>query len=116
MGVLAQQAEGFFVNEQAERGQNLYQKSCSGCHGKKLEGGLAGAFNAATLYTRWGTADVLYGKIKEMPPNSPGTLGEKSYVDILAYILKANGFPAGKAPLDAKPENLKKIKFEKPKS
>lgn len=115
--VLAQQAEGFYTDEQAKSGEALYQANCAGCHGGKLEGGLAPALNAATLYTDWGTGDALYDMFsKVMPPQSPGTLGEKNYVEILAFILKSSGFAAGKTPLDAKPETLKKIKFEKPKS
>jgi hypothetical protein len=33
-----------------------------------------------------------------MPPNSPGRFSESTYADLMAYILKRNGFRAG-APL-----------------
>lgn len=115
--VVGQTAEGPYTAEQAQKGETLYQANCAMCHGAKLEGAGGPALSAATLYTDWGTADALYAMFsKAMPPQSPGTLGEESYVNILAYILKASGFPAGKTPLTSKPEDLKKIKFEKPKS
>jgi hypothetical protein len=34
-----------------------------------------------------------------MPMNDPGTLSSQEYIDVIAYILKLNGVPAGKAEL-----------------
>jgi hypothetical protein len=53
-----------------------------------------------------------------MPQNAPGSLSRQQNADILAFILKANQFPAGKAELDRQTEILKQIKFDstKPKS
>lgn len=117
LGVVAQTQEAVFTKDQAANGQTLYQAHCAACHGAKLEGAGAPALDAATLYIDWGTADTLYLMLsKSMPPQNPGTLKEDEYVSILAYILKANGFPEGTKPLTSKLDELKKIKFPKPKS
>ena len=36
-----------------------------------------------------------------MPPGLDGSLSDGEYLDIVAYILKANGHPAGNQPLAA---------------
>jgi hypothetical protein len=37
-----------------------------------------------------------------MPQNAPDSLGDRGYVDLVAYLLQANGSPAGalELPLD----------------
>ncbi len=48
-----------------------------------------------------------------MPLGSENTLGDKTYMDILAFILQFNGFPPGNQ--DLVPETAKGIVFtEKP--
>jgi hypothetical protein len=44
-----------------------------------------------------------------MPPGSANTLGDKTYMDILAFILQSNEFPAGNQELV--PETAKVIVF-----
>ena len=36
-----------------------------------------------------------------MPPNAPASLSRETYLDILAYVLKANGYPPGSTELGA---------------
>ena len=36
-----------------------------------------------------------------MPPTNPNSLSRESYLDILAYLLQANSFPAGEDQLSA---------------
>ena len=36
-----------------------------------------------------------------MPVNNPGSLSKTQYTQVLAFILAKNGYPAGRAPLDA---------------
>src|SRR5205085_1867798 len=46
--------------------------------------------------------DILFDLIKNtMPQTAPGTLTEGMYLDLLAYILQANGLPAGAKELIA---------------
>ena len=35
----------------------------------------------------------------EMPFDSPASLDEDAYIDVISYILSVNGIPAGEAPL-----------------
>jgi hypothetical protein len=54
--------------------------------------------------------DELFTTIRTgMPSNAPGSLSVPSYLQILAYILEENGFPAGGLELTADPEVLGRI-------
>ena len=44
-----------------------------------------------------------------MPPDSPGSLTPEAALDVVAYMLQANQFPAGKDALKNDPEALKSI-------
>jgi mono/diheme cytochrome c family protein len=112
--------DGVYTEEQAQRGEALYEKQCSACHGDKLAGResapplTGGAFNA-----NWNglTLGDLFERIrKTMPQTSPGKLSRQQNADILAYLLSFNKFPAGKTELYHQAEMLKEIRFvsEKP--
>jgi hypothetical protein len=46
------------------------------------------------------TVGDLYEHISEtMPEDDPGSLTRQQYVDVVAYILRLNGFPAGRDEL-----------------
>ena len=47
-----------------------------------------------------------------MALNAPGSVGRDRYADILAFVLKSNGFPAGHRDLDRRSEFLTTIAFE----
>jgi len=52
----------------------------------------------------WDGSDVesLFKQIKAtMPSSDPSSLSDAAYADIVAYMLKANAFPAGSSELDA---------------
>jgi mono/diheme cytochrome c family protein len=95
--------------EQAARGGGLYATHCAACHGKGLEGGTAIALSGATFRTRWGDGqhsvdNLLYITRTQMPYGKPETLAPDGYLDLVAFILTANGYAAGPQPLplDAK--------------
>jgi hypothetical protein len=50
-----------------------------------------------------------------MPQNNPGSLSRQQNADILAFMLSAGKYPAGKTELPKEAEALKTIKFEAPK-
>jgi mono/diheme cytochrome c family protein len=105
---------GVFTASQAQRGNEAYQASCSSCHGSDLRAtngeavDLAGppfraSWNGKTLQER-------FEKIRDtMPLGSENTLGDKTYMDILAFILQFNEFPPGNQELV--PETAKQIVF-----
>ena len=46
------------------------------------------------------------------PPNDPNAVSAKEKIEIVAYLLKEDGFPAGAKELPATLDELKTIKFE----
>ena len=46
-----------------------------------------------------------------MPANRPGRLSEQQIAELLSYILKANGFPAGNNALPADADGLRGVVF-----
>jgi hypothetical protein len=59
----------------------------------------------------------LYDKIRNgMPPDNPKTIDPQVVVDVMAFLLNKNGFPAGAADLPNEVPKLKEIMIEKAKS
>jgi mono/diheme cytochrome c family protein len=109
--------DGVYSDGQAARGQASYKTSCASCHGETLAG--SGAQNPALtgqdFTANWTgqTLDDLFEKIQtSMPADRPGSLSRGTNADIVAYILKVNGFPAGKNELPSDAVALKQIQFE----
>jgi S-disulfanyl-L-cysteine oxidoreductase SoxD len=97
-----------YSSEQAERGKTEYATVCAGCHGKDLngrDGGGQGPELAGPAFTKkWELQSLnqLYTEIKtRMPRNQPGTLTAEAYLNLVAFILESNKFPAGDEPLVA---------------
>jgi mono/diheme cytochrome c family protein len=113
--------DGVYTEDQAHRGQSLYAKECAACHGTELTGGEeAPPLSGEAFTANWNTLTVgdLFERIRvSMPEGKPGTLSRQVNTDIVAFILNANHFPAGKTDLPAGTEFLKQIRFEaeKPK-
>jgi mono/diheme cytochrome c family protein len=98
--------DGVYATAQAERGQQLYARHCSTCHGDFLDGdGASGrivALSGTAFADNWESASVhdLFVKIaKTMPRGAAGTLTSTEAADLVAFLLQFNGFPAGTAPL-----------------
>lgn len=107
---------GVYTDAQAKRGQEAYTKACAECHGQDLGGdGFAPGLKGPDFMTNWSGLSVgdLYDRIRiSMPPDNPNSLPAKDKVDIVAYVLKENGFPAGTTELATAVEALKGIKIE----
>ena len=96
------QQSGAYTAQQATQGQTVYSASCAGCHGQNLEGTAAPGLTGANFLGNYSTANDLYGFIaKEMPADNPGSLKPADYLNIVAFIMQKNGFPAGSTALDA---------------
>ncbi len=105
--------DGVHTDAQAERGRALYMQNCASCHGADL----SGTFEIPPLTGRfmpyWSgtTLDVLFDYVSTaMPLHNPGALDAAANTDIVAFILKSNGIPAGSKELS--PGNLKTINFD----
>ena len=101
MAAVAQGAAGPFTTAQANDGQAMYNAACAGCHLPDLSGtNDAPALGGTAFMGAWGkrTTAQLYSKIATtMPLGAGGSLNEKQYTDIVAYILERNGARAGNA-------------------
>jgi mono/diheme cytochrome c family protein len=108
--------DGVYTEEQAKRGQPMYAESCASCHGPELMGGeMAPPLATGDFLSGWDglTVGDLFERIRiSMPQNAPGSLSGAQNADILAFILSANKFPAGKDELGNQAMMLKTIKFE----
>jgi len=105
---------GVFTAAQAQRGNDAYQASCSGCHGSDLHATDPEAVDLTgpAIRAKWNgkTLEERFETIRDtMPPANTNTLGDKTYMDILAFILQSNEFPAGSRELV--PETAKAIVF-----
>ena len=110
--------DGVYTQAQAERGTAQYAQHCAACHGTGLSGnGEAPALVGAEFISNWAgiTLGDLFERIRTtMPQDNPGTLSRDQYADILSFILKSNGYPAGQKELDRRTEFLKAIAFVPP--
>jgi mono/diheme cytochrome c family protein len=93
--------QGVYTEAQAARGQTEYDTHCARCHRDDLAG-----YNSVLKGQRFlqnyreTSLDILFDKTRTtMPRGAAGTLTDTAYIDIVAYVLKANEFPAGRSEL-----------------
>jgi len=107
---------GIYTEEQAQRGAQDFIQVCASCHGAGLGGsGEAPALSGGQFVSDFDgqTVGDIFDRIRTtMPQSAPGVLSRDQYAEVLAFLLKANGFPAGKTELDTSSETLKAISFE----
>ena len=100
-----------YTAAQAEQGQLAYVEHCASCHGQNLDDGAYGPpLTGAAFRQDWGSgsAERLFTSIStKMPPARPGTLGDATYAQLLAFMLQENGSRAGTRELPADPDALK---------
>lgn len=103
--------DGVYAAAQAARGQDLYAERCSSCHGDFLDGdganGRVVPLSGMEFADNWEAASLndLFAKIaKTMPRTAAGTLTSAETLDLIAFLLQYNGFPAGTTALAETPE------------
>jgi mono/diheme cytochrome c family protein len=111
--------DSVYTDSQTVRGDSLYKAVCIKCHGPDLMGTPDGnPLNGDDFKASWDGLglDQIYDKIlNEMPPDNPKTIPRNLVPDVMAFILKQNGFPAGPKVLPDSSALLKGIKFVKAK-
>jgi mono/diheme cytochrome c family protein len=109
--------DGVYTTAQAERGKaNFLTGRCGGCHQLDLSGDRGPTLKGDTFLSHWdnGPVNSLFKKISEtMPPNGPNETTDDAKIDIVAFLLQSNGFPAGQAELKLDPEALDRIEIVK---
>lgn len=125
-GALAQAqdkaANAVFSAAQLRNGERVYQASCGGCHGMDLRRTDPEAPDLTGPAFRFGWQGKLlaerFEKIRNsMPKAAPRTLDDQSYLDILGYLLQANGVVAaspGDTMLKPDPILLQSLRIELP--
>ncbi len=74
------------------------------CHPK-------GTYTAPAFRQKWNghlVSELFSFLSTQMPKEQPGTLEAEEYADVIAYLLKINGAPAGKTEL---PTDVKALKW-----
>lgn len=135
-------AAGYYSIAQARRGEAFFQSSCSLCHvaeakvnkpGEVMDQTLANVSITASGGVRlgplhaishlagplfmqnWPSVGALYNRIRHtMPGYSPDGLDPETYLDITAYLLRMNGFPAGVSDLPLDIHQLKAMPLPEP--
>jgi mono/diheme cytochrome c family protein len=90
--------DGVYTQAQAADGEAVFLSTCAECHGEDLAGReQAPALAGVAFLTKWNHATLkrLYDTMEDMPPDAPKSLDAADYVKVLAYLLRANEFPAG---------------------
>ena len=105
--------DGVFSAAQARRGRRVYTQNCESCHGPELKGGeMAPSVAGSDFIVFWTELPVgsLFERIKvSMPEDGPGRLTDEEYIDVVAYLLEANDYPAGEEDMPADKAALDKI-------
>jgi cytochrome c len=112
--------DGVYTDEQATRGEALYAEHCVRCHGENLQGNGEGAnpLTGATFKSTWNGVSMgaMFDRVRlSMPQDKPATLSRQEVADLLAFILRANKFPAGKTELARQTDMLNAITFQSEK-
>ena len=84
-----------FSTAQADRGRNVFRSTCTECH-------YSSEFNDRQFKFKWRrrTAGDLFEMVStQMPEDAPGSLALQQYADIVAFVLRLNGFEPGSAEL-----------------
>ena len=90
---------------QATVGDTLYQQNCAACHLAGLQGSFESpSLNDTNFRTNWTNrgVDELPDLLRRtMPPQSPGSLDDTSYLQIIAFLLRANNIQESSNELTA---------------
>jgi cytochrome c5 len=133
----ADKSQGYFTQAQAERGRHFFEGACAMCHvdsAKREPGGVVteplfanvsmvadrsiavGSLHMKThlvypeFFDQWDSVGALFRRVKfTMPEYSPGGLSNKTYADIVAYLMKTNGLASGPTELPADEGKLDNI-------
>ena len=108
--------DGAYTDAQAERARPTFDRICTNCHTLGTE---PGPGNGGPLvgdkfwkaFTQRSVGDMLRFVKKNMPNGAQaGSLPAETYNDLVALILKANGFPAGS--VEVTPEAVADIQIQ----
>jgi mono/diheme cytochrome c family protein len=99
-----------YTSEQARRGETVFRDNCSVCHAEDLTGADGPALKGELFTLLWEGRSLgrLFERLRRMPPRKAPLELEESR-DALAFILQANGYPAGERELSTDASSLEEI-------
>lgn len=82
--------QGVFTAEQSQSGKDTFTSICRNCHIPR---------DFRTIFKQSDDTEALLSDYYDlisttMPQDSPGSLSEEMYLDVMAYLLSLNGFAA----------------------
>ena len=93
--------DGAYTDAQAARATATFDSICTNCHtltpGGSTRGGPVSGDKFWATFTQKSVGDLLTYVSTNMPNGNGGSLSPSTYNDLVALILKANGFPVGSA-------------------
>jgi mono/diheme cytochrome c family protein len=102
--------DGVYTEAQAARGTAVFGQSCSNCHTLAAQGnGPLSGDKFWEGFTQKTVGDLLSYVTANMPNGNGGSLPGSSYNDVVALILRSNGFPAGST--DLAPETVANVEI-----
>jgi len=118
----------FYTEAQAKRGRLAFNRHCAYCHTvdprnstpKDLQEALPSTFgglflsrvvNGKTVYPN---VLMLYSKLLSMPAANTKSITEQQRVDIAAYIVQANGYPAGDTEIPVSTDAMRLMMLNEP--
>ena len=82
--------QGVYTAEQAERGATAFRNICRTCHvPRDFRSILKQSDDTEAI-----VSDYYELITQTMPQDSPGSLSDEMYLDVMAYLLSINGFAA----------------------
>jgi mono/diheme cytochrome c family protein len=102
--------DGVYTDAQAARATAVFSDQCAECHvlAATGDGALAGE-KFWEGYSQKSVGDLLEFVSANMPNGNGGSLSASTYSDLVALILKSNGFPAGST--DLAPETVANVRI-----
>jgi alcohol dehydrogenase (cytochrome c) len=92
-----------YTRAQAAQGKAAYKQTCAQCHGQNVDDGEFGTpLKGLDFAEGWAgkSAGALFIFMKtNMPPANPGGLQDKTYAQIIAYLLQENSLQPGESEL-----------------
>jgi mono/diheme cytochrome c family protein len=126
--VSTKRAEPFYTLVQAERGRILFSRRCGYCHAadpklstpkdlvSPMPATFAGHFIERVVNDKvvYPNALALFSKLQSMPGTNTKSISDQERVDIIAYILQANGLPAGEEELPTNTDAMRLMMLNEP--
>jgi mono/diheme cytochrome c family protein len=102
--------DGVYSDDQARRGQRVYQQACAQCHLQDLSGAAtAPALIGQPFFNRWNNlslGDMVSVIRATMPEDAPDSLSPAEYIDLSAYLLQKTTAPSGEIELPTEMDDL----------